>query len=870
MPRRHSRTKTPLTSDNPLYAIRTRHLRKTRTTFVSLTMVAMLACAMMTSVKAFQPPAAAAPGPKIIYSRLAGFGIPYRISNDDGTFVEVQLYSSENQGGDWEFLARQPTNGTEFPFQAKREGEYWFALKTLDRNRRLLPEGKVQPELKIIVDTTLPEMQLAVQTDAAGRIVCRWEAFDRYLDVGSLKLQYRQTSGSMADLQSEQWMDVPVNPPQFVPNGIYADQIAFWPDTDANDLEVRISIADQAGNPATARRQVRVQRPAWRHSTRATARPTDTAARSPSTATDQPQAGRSQSIASNGGNNSGGDDASDASVWRQAFYSRLRQQEADAKQQLASQRSAFDGNQPDQRATTPASPSGFQSSGFQPSGFRSHSDSHGSASLNRFQRKPPVQPMAPPPASRQATLIGSTPEYAAPPVPEGWTLADEQDARRKVTPDPQNSWGASSPGNSFPTPNPNSGSYRNEPFPNDQFPSERFPSEPSPYAKPRPRATLPDVWESNVQSNGIDTHTSSSTTNQPDRSMLPIATMPYRKPGPADAVAANPHQTKVENGQFTGRSSTNWPQNQYRGPDGRQMTAKPDAQFTSGSPSNGLPPEIFRPLDRSASTTNGTSPGSTSTFAPANSASSASPASSAFRSASSPRSMPDAPTSRQENRGRPSANGPTKSNTQIISTRRFNLNYDINAIDPSGVGKVDLWMTTDQGRTWNLWGVDPDNRSPMPVEVEAEGLYGFRVVIHSREGLAGVGPSSGDDADMWIRVDTQSPLAQITSVPYGRGDEAGRLVIHYRVADDFLTLRPVRLSYSRSPQGPFTIIEDALRNDGRYLWKVDRAVPDRIFLKLDAVDRAGNVGTFTLPQSIDVSGLVPRGTIHSVEPVGVK
>ena len=233
-----------------------------------------------------------------------------------------------------------------------------------------------------------------------------------------------------------------------------------------------------------------------------------------------------------------------------------------------------------------------------------------------------------------------------------------------------------------------------------------------------------------------------------------------------------------------------------------------------------------------------------------------------------PQSSPSPPSTPSGNVGRASINGPTKTNTQIISTKRFRLNYDINAIDPSGVGKVDLYITQDKGRTWKLWGQDPDNQSPFPVEVQDQGLYGFRVVIHSKDGLIGSGPSSGDDADMWVRIDTQTPLAQITSVPYGRGNEAGRLVINYRVADDFLTLRPVRLSYSRSPQGPWTIIEDNLRNEGRYLWKVGRTVADRIFLKIDAMDQAGNVGTHRLSQSVDVSGLVPRGTIHGVEPVG--
>jgi len=227
-------------------------------------------------------------------------------------------------------------------------------------------------------------------------------------------------------------------------------------------------------------------------------------------------------------------------------------------------------------------------------------------------------------------------------------------------------------------------------------------------------------------------------------------------------------------------------------------------------------------------------------------------------------------TQRQANRSQSPElpNRETRAPSQIIGTKRFRLNYGIDAIDPSGVARVDLWMTRDEGQTWNAWGSDPDNQSPFPVEIQEQGRYGFRIVVHSKDGLTGQGPSSGDDADMWILVDTQPPLTRITSVPYGRGNEAGRLVINYSVSDDFLTLRPITLGYSSHPDGPWIIMEDGLRNEGRYVWKVQPNVPDRVFLRIEAIDKAGNVGVHVLSQAIDVSGLVPRGTIHGVVPVG--
>jgi hypothetical protein len=225
---------------------------------------------------------------------------------------------------------------------------------------------------------------------------------------------------------------------------------------------------------------------------------------------------------------------------------------------------------------------------------------------------------------------------------------------------------------------------------------------------------------------------------------------------------------------------------------------------------------------------------------------------------SRPRSASEAATARQ---------GDRRAALQMISTKRFRLDYAIDAIDPSGVAKVDLWMTRDNGQEWTLWGSDPDNVSPFPVQVNEEGRYGFRVVIHSRDGLTGQGPSRGDAPDMFIHVDSQPPLTKITSVPYGRGKEAGRLVINWSVSDPFLTLRPITLSYSRGPSGPWTVIDRGFRNVGRYVWKVDANVPERLFLRIEAIDQAGNVGVHALSQPIDVSGLVPRGTIRGVVPV---
>ena len=759
---------------------------------------------------------------KVLYTNLRGFNIPFKVDNSDESFIEVHLYASNNQGETWEFLDRQPTTATEFPFQSNGEGEYWFAIKTLDRNRRLLPAGDPQPELRIIVDTTKPKLEVAAAADPAGRIVCRWNASDVYLAPTSLQLLYKPTFNGQdpAEAQSSedsQWQSVTVNTPNYVPAGIYVDQLAFWPETTVKTLDVRVVIADEAGNTVSSDRRIEVQTPTWRYSNRSTARPTDQPSIDPSRVPHSANA-PVRNMKCEDGSCDIAPVAQNDPQWKRAFYSKLR---PESPNNYHVNETASD------RRTVP------------PAIFRSNPHTAPAKQTAASNQNTAAQQLAAAKATatqRTAMLIGSEPEFAAPPTPAGWTLNDsEQNSRPVQTEMPRHFR-----------------QFQQSPSPQMNETSQRqFIAQPPLPIQPQGGNSSGDVWASDVQRDATQPQTSTGSTMAPDHRMLPIASGSESR-NRTDSIEPNPNSVKDSGDQWVSKSSTNFPSNQYRGLDSQGLPTDVNSEIAPNLPGGQSFAAVgnSRPIGQMLNAGYAPTPDRQASFPPSNASS---------QIFSSPAAA---------NIGRASVNGPTKTNTQIISTKRFRLNYDINAIDPSGVGRVDLYITQDKGRSWKLWGQDPDNQSPFPVEVQDQGLYGFRVVIHSKDGLAGTGPSSGDDADMWVRIDTQTPLAQITSVPYGRGNEAGRLVINYRVADDFLTMRPVRLSYSRSPQGPWTIIEDNLRNEGRYLWKVDRTVADRIFLKIDAMDQAGNVGTHRLSQSVDVSGLVPRGTIHGVEPVG--
>jgi hypothetical protein len=201
------------------------------------------------------------------------------------------------------------------------------------------------------------------------------------------------------------------------------------------------------------------------------------------------------------------------------------------------------------------------------------------------------------------------------------------------------------------------------------------------------------------------------------------------------------------------------------------------------------------------------------------------------------------------------------------NSRAFSLDYALNEVAGSALADVELWGTEDGGRIWQRWGSDPDRQSPFDVQVANDGLFGFRMVIVSQNGTLTNRPKDGDSADAWINVDTAPPSVKITRAVYGEGHEAGLLVLDYTCSDANLHDRPLTLSYSETLNGPWVTITTGLKNTGIYLWKPPANLPEHVFLKVEAVDRAGNIGTHRLDLPINVQGLAPRGRIQGFRPI---
>ncbi len=223
---------------------------------------------------------------------------------------------------------------------------------------------------------------------------------------------------------------------------------------------------------------------------------------------------------------------------------------------------------------------------------------------------------------------------------------------------------------------------------------------------------------------------------------------------------------------------------------------------------------------------------------------------------------------------------PSEPPTRLVNSTKLQFKYDIREVGRSGVSEIELWGTQDKSaRLWQKLkpfdGKDYANRdATLEYEVQGEGRYGFTLVVRSGVKLGGRPPQPGDPPQSWVEVDTTKPVVRIQQAEMGRGSEMGKLFITWTAADKNLsTQASISLSYAGClegqpeglSEGPWKPIASEYNNSGRCVWLLPEDVPNRILVKVEARDRAGNIGSdVSKPVIVDLS--LPKGIILDVEP----
>ena len=203
------------------------------------------------------------------------------------------------------------------------------------------------------------------------------------------------------------------------------------------------------------------------------------------------------------------------------------------------------------------------------------------------------------------------------------------------------------------------------------------------------------------------------------------------------------------------------------------------------------------------------------------------------------------------------------------NTRAFQLNYDIRTMGGVANVPVELWGTRDGGKSWQSFGRDPKGQSPMLVTVPEDGIYGFRMAMQNGPGMAGRPPLPGEVPGIWIGIDLTRPLGRITRAQQGAGPDGGKLFIEWEASDNReLAAKPISLSYSERLGGPWTTMASDLENTGRYVWQLTGSLPQRMYLRLEIHDAAGNMGIYETPEPVTLDLSSPAAQLRDLRPLG--
>ncbi|MFM7538094.1 MAG: hypothetical protein ACKO9Z_00370 [Planctomycetota bacterium] len=201
---------------------------------------------------------------------------------------------------------------------------------------------------------------------------------------------------------------------------------------------------------------------------------------------------------------------------------------------------------------------------------------------------------------------------------------------------------------------------------------------------------------------------------------------------------------------------------------------------------------------------------------------------------------------------------------KLINSPRTTLEYKIEGVGPSGVSKVEIWLSSDAGKTWARKGEDSDMISPAVIDLPGEGVFGL--IVHAVNGSGGGDPPPGPNTppDVLLEVDSTRPLTRILGVKPSGPDAMGAVDIAYEVTDKNLAAQPVTLLVASRKGGPWIPLAQRVANSGNFRWEVPRHAGFEFHFRLEAVDLAGNIGSAETDQPVRFDTSRPKAKVVQV------
>jgi hypothetical protein len=223
-------------------------------------------------------------------------------------------------------------------------------------------------------------------------------------------------------------------------------------------------------------------------------------------------------------------------------------------------------------------------------------------------------------------------------------------------------------------------------------------------------------------------------------------------------------------------------------------------------------------------------------------------------------------------------------NVQYVRDAQVLLDFELDRRGPSGVRRIEVFLTRDNGQWWHKYTETYDTKSPLQLRLPAdEGLYGFRLVAHSGANMSTGPPQPGDEPDIRLCVDRTVPEVELYA-PVPDPNLPNAVTLRYKAVDANLPPTGVTLQWSAQPSGPWQPISPGNTRSmtgvnvpgvKECTWVLPPELPDRVHLKVTAKDLAENVGekVTSAPVTVDLNkptarirGIVSPGTRRDAAP----
>ena len=177
----------------------------------------------------------------------------------------------------------------------------------------------------------------------------------------------------------------------------------------------------------------------------------------------------------------------------------------------------------------------------------------------------------------------------------------------------------------------------------------------------------------------------------------------------------------------------------------------------------------------------------------------------------------------------------------LLNTRTCSINYQLEGV-VRATARIDFWATPDGGKSWVALRDEAGGMPPAKLTLPGDGVFGIRI----RPGAGKKPPEPGEDPDCIVEIDATAPTVTLMQPTLGGGSDEGTMLIAWTASDKHLLTNSINLSYATRPAGPWVVIVSGYKNDGLYRWTMPTALVGNVYLRLEASDRAGNIGRHDL------------------------